>query len=596
MVGLEESTSIYKALRTTQVVNSEKTVAEVLNVIENEYINPFGLTINKEKLLNLSSGEAVEENLTEDILSTIDKGKELEEKFRVERLVNKFALFHDTLKKNQCKTFNEVSKKMKVKSKSGAQKIIEVNRDILSMLTSYSLRTNAAIDFKKALEYSLSPIPLSICNADGSRRKTQKAKLKEVIYNKSKIMTKEEFLNIPKDVVVIDMVAMLNTIVNVPKTYNELALQFVKKLPKNYGRIDIVADSYKENSLKREEQEKRGQSEKVQISSLQSKIVSDFHYRILRNSDNKQRLIDLVFEYIKLNSKDCLTVLKSKKIVLSSENECTVVEINEENTVTIYPHETLFSTQEEADTKLILHANHILESTMSTVTIRSPSGDTDIVIIAIAVLNIFKGRVVLDDGHGKSQKQVSLSDINLPEEIITALIGFHSFTGNDYTSSFFRKGKQLCYKILENNSKFQAAMSMLGEYWDLSEDVISSLEEYTCRLYNVTVNNLDIARHTMFKKKHNYQNKSVDMSTLPPCKSVFRLHCLRANYIASIWKKSTIAKPTYPSIQNHGWDIDGSVVWVQEAFPFEIEEILLANDINEEEVLDDECLSDDEDF
>ena len=84
------------------------------------------------------------------------------------------------------------------------------------------------------------------------------------------------------------------------------------------------------------------------------------------------------------------------------------------------------------------------------------------------------------------------------------------------------------------------------------------------------------------------------MSTLPPCKRVLFLHVksfmteslyrnqsidlqsksmdwflydngLRhervkcVNYIASIWKKTNVAKPVLPPITDHGWNEDGSL-------------------------------------
>ena len=56
--------------------------------------------------------------------------------------------------------------------------------------------------------------------------------------------------------------------------------------------------------------------------------------------------------------------------------------------------------------------------------IRSPSGDTDIIIISVSLLN---------------SDHIDKMKINGQEK--EALIGFHAITGNDYVSSFFGKGK-----------------------------------------------------------------------------------------------------------------------------------------------------------
>ena len=81
--------------------------------------------------------------------------------------------------------------------------------------------------------------------------------------------------------------------------------------------------------------------------------------------------------------------MNSQIIVLSSEAECTIIEQINASTVEVKPLPSLLSTQEEADTKVILHAHKILQGTASTVTIRSPSGDTDIVVLAVALLQEF---------------------------------------------------------------------------------------------------------------------------------------------------------------------------------------------------------------
>lgn len=48
--------TIYKNLRPKQVVNSELRITKVVNVVEKQYINAFGLDVDKDNLVNISSG------------------------------------------------------------------------------------------------------------------------------------------------------------------------------------------------------------------------------------------------------------------------------------------------------------------------------------------------------------------------------------------------------------------------------------------------------------------------------------------------------------------------------------------------------------
>ena len=104
----------------------------------------------------------------------------------------------------------------------------------------------------------------------------------------------------------------------------------------------------------------------------------------------------------------------------------------------------LETSHEEADTKIILHAMNLRQTQTHNVnvTIFSPSGDTDIIVLLLAFLKDHKEHILIIDGHGEDKKILKLSDIDLEENLIHPLTGFHAITSNDYVSSFFRKGKK----------------------------------------------------------------------------------------------------------------------------------------------------------
>ena len=129
-------------------------------------------------------------------------------------------------------------------------------------------------------------------------------------------------------------------------------------------------------------------------------------------------------------------------------------------------------------TKVILHCRHSLQQYPNhTVTLRSPPTDTDILVLAVALLNNHKDNVILDTGSGKSRKVIPLNSIVMDNHLRNALIGFHAFTGNDYVSSFFRKGKFKCWQLVEKYQKFQRAFTGLGLSWTLSDELFEQLEE-----------------------------------------------------------------------------------------------------------------------
>ena len=74
-------------------------------------------------------------------------------------------LFHDPISRQNLKVFKDLAQKVTVTVKN-VQKEIEINRNIIGTLLAQSIKFSKAIDFKKALQYPLTP--LSIANADGS--------------------------------------------------------------------------------------------------------------------------------------------------------------------------------------------------------------------------------------------------------------------------------------------------------------------------------------------------------------------------------------------------------------------------------------------
>jgi hypothetical protein len=68
-----------------------------------------------------------------------------------------------------------------------------------------------------------------------------------------------------------------------------------------------------------------------------------------------------------------LVAKKTEVIVLSGEDECYTVTSD-----LVIPNDDLRGNQEEADTKVILHAIEIIQCSPIKVIIRNPSGETDL--------------------------------------------------------------------------------------------------------------------------------------------------------------------------------------------------------------------------
>ena len=243
-------------------------------------------------------------------------------------------------------------------------------------------KTEKVINFENALEYPLCSVPLSLACPDGTPRKTAKSKLLDVLRKRCRLPLTHPRENQPQKgsvaAFIIDLMANIRMITGIPETYEDLTWVFIKTIPTGYTRIDIVADTYPENSIKAAEHCRRGSSREIVIRSPQSKIPRDFR-GFLQNGKNKTRMIMLMREVLMKNQQKTLEMLDCKEIFFSTLNDC--IKINENCTCNI---EGLASNQEEADTKVVLHCKGALASSLNkSIILRSPSGDTDITIIMI---------------------------------------------------------------------------------------------------------------------------------------------------------------------------------------------------------------------
>ena len=144
------------------------------------------------------------------------------------------------------------------------------------------------------------------------------------------------------------------------------------------------------------------------------------------NNENKTTLIDLMFKYIIDNKVKILQLLRSTNIFLSRFNYSCSVSLSD-----VSPVPFLATPQEEADTRIIRHCVYALAQNPVNVIIRSPSADTDIVVLALYLLQE-REKIFIENGNGKNRKVFQLSQVGLDEMELNSLIGFHAFSGNDF--------------------------------------------------------------------------------------------------------------------------------------------------------------------
>ena len=96
--------------------------------------------------------------------------------FRAQRLeANPPVKFHETLKKSKLKTFSDLNKKVKFKSKTANEIILKADRALFGQMV--IIAENRQLHMRDVLCHPLGPLPWALSTVDGSLRKTSKAAL-----------------------------------------------------------------------------------------------------------------------------------------------------------------------------------------------------------------------------------------------------------------------------------------------------------------------------------------------------------------------------------------------------------------------------------
>ena len=83
-----------------------------------------------------------------------------------------------------------------------------------------------------------------------------------------------------------------------------------------------------------------------------------------------------------------------------------------------------------------------------------------------------------------------------------ALVGLHSFSGNDHVSSFFKKGKQIMWKKVKGNETYLQLFADFGNEESLSQASFSEIEKFVCDVHGYAkLGSVDMVRKEMFLKK-----------------------------------------------------------------------------------------------
>ena len=140
---------------------------------------------------------------------------------------------------------------------------------------------------------------------------------------------------------------------------------------------------------------------------------------------------------------------------------------------------------EEADTKILLHALDATADGATELTIHSP--DTDVLVLAIRRYSEMCPNTSFVTGRGANHRSIKLQPmveaLACPAKT-TALRTFHAITGADNTGSYSGKGKVSCWKeFQEADDSILSALGNLGREEQPNDDIKGGIKRFVCQMY-----------------------------------------------------------------------------------------------------------------
>ena len=374
--------SVHKDGSSTRIRRDESDVGKIVNCFDSGLMaNPF--SEDADQLLNIASGVVLPVDVASRLVESTTTGLAEMNKFIQKRLNSNETSFWEPISNLKIKTFDCAVKKVDVKTKDEKVFTIGGDRDLFGRLLLVAKVRN--VDIKEVLSYELASVPISLAHPDGSLRKTAKHVLLSILERDEVVEP-----NLPKRratpvAYIIDGMALVQaTKSSGALTFGDLASKYfdvVTSPLKDFdcSRVDVVLDQYWSLSIKNAERMKRGAGStlEVMINSPATPVPKQWQ-KYLSNPRNKTNLISFLSETWRRTAMQQLPQGKVLVIGGGFRNGKLAVSMQRQNAEFVRP---LHADHEEADTRLLLHAQHAAKN-FARVVIQSP--DTEVLALSVS--------------------------------------------------------------------------------------------------------------------------------------------------------------------------------------------------------------------
>ena len=314
---------------------------------------------------------------------------------------------------------------------------MKVHRNLFGQL----LVLSHEIDMEKVLRYRLSPTPWSLASPDDLLLKTNKAQLLNVL-EKQEFVATEDISKMQGTVHVIDGMAFFHSLTDLRDTFGKIAKKVLHTLPQR-APVHFITDTYKPDFIKSFERDRRGRTnESFLLKGPAMKIQTNCKAVLVSDTNKKTLTRFLLFEIQKdVYAPDLL----GREIFYLCEDRCEMITSADGRSVISRPIQDLFSSHEEADTRIILPCSYISnQEEIKRIIIKSPG--TGAFLLLLSYADKINKILIFDTGTRNKRRQ-----INVKFSIINV---FKFGKSNSWTPClywlFCRKGKS---KTTENSKE-----------------------------------------------------------------------------------------------------------------------------------------------
>ena len=550
MLDLDNETmNLHHEAGKAKVVSDAALVERVIECFDE---NPF--TADHERLVNISTGQVASDEVQAHLTSVKEIGQ-----LALDNAIKEKSEKKTIVKLN---TFHTQDKKSKVSSRKQAP---TKSKEVTALLRIVQIRVSGGdVDVRDFIgNHECAENPPSLFDDQGNMRSTgNKSSLVKALETDTNVQPLEQIPESPSTKmstsVIVDAMFSIRKwsfekdtpFLNIANRYRRL---LATHLPSDTRSIHFCCDRYDANSLKSAERQRRGSEGKVFA-------VSD-HYgapdpkSFFSVSQNKAALLQyLCQKWVADEEKSTkLGVLKLYLAGGFQDVKETVMLTN--GCASSVPE--LQSTQEEADTRLLLHAMYATKNEgVKRIVIHA--NDTDVIILCLYYYKTMLKDMGLKELWVKTQQDSHLPVHDIAEKLnqdtCHALPLLHSLSGRDTTSYPYYTGKKAWLQKCK-----RAPLDHLASFGEadftLTEDVINQARQLIKVVYSSEgchFKDLAELRGHKFLK-----NKDTNLKKLPPTEDSFLLHLKRAAFATIIDKTAYIAQPELPRPHDYGWTFPG---------------------------------------